>query len=133
MIDSTTRAAQGARRQVSSDWRCGLWSAAVMAICATPAVAEVPAFVGQWGHEQTCEPHEIVEYTTTTYESMFSYCDITDISELGAGQWALRAQCLYEGERNPISIRLHLAEGQLTERIMVEDRGHTSAYVRCLE
>ncbi|MDO5631624.1 MAG: hypothetical protein Q4G22_07280 [Paracoccus sp. (in: a-proteobacteria)] len=109
--------------------------ALIAVTCTTaPALADTPAFIGQWSSNAACAPHEVAEYTTEVYETEWTYCEIETIFEVGVNKWNIAAVCLYEADRNPVTFNLTVSGdgAQMRETITAAD-GHaqTTERMRC--
>lgn len=100
----------------------------LLAGVAGSAVAETPAFMGNWATDASCPSHDIVTYGTESIESDYQSCTYQSITQNGENSWTVQAGCGYEGEINTVSFDLTVSGDT-----MREERVGAPAldYVRC--
>ncbi len=106
--------------------------AAIVAIIATPALAQSPAYVGTWASEPAqCrvgqeEDNAPMIMRRDGYDQHEAHCKFTTVTPKGA-DWSVKARCTVEGNNMNINLTLAVAGDRLT----VRDEHGASTYQRC--
>jgi len=106
--------------------------AAIVAVIATPALAQTPGYVGTWASDPAqCRVSQEEENAPMVmrrdgYDQHEAHCKFTTVTPKGA-DWSVKARCTVEGSAMNINLTLAVAGGRLT----VRDEHGASTYQRC--